>query len=306
MINAKGRARGFTMCASTAARSCFKENSVLKDLLVPMTRAEGDETALQVAIDLAARSDAHLAVLIPVSLPVMIPSEWGTYPTDLYSGAYDEARRQGEALAETLRARLARLEVASEVRVVESQYMSARRIAALHARHADLTVITAPTRTPGHSAVESLFLDVLMESGRPVLVVAPGYRVEVPAKRAVIAWQPTREASRAVHDALPLLRNAELVDVLTVDPEISEAGHGEQPGADLATHLARHGLNVRVVSLSGTGESIARSILGHCIQTGAGLLVAGGYSHSRFREIVVGGVTRDLLAAAHLPILFSH
>jgi nucleotide-binding universal stress UspA family protein len=287
-------------------RSRFEEIPVLKDLLVPITRTEGDDTALNAAIDLAAHSNAHLAVLIPVALPVMIPSEWGTYPSDLYAGAYDEARRQGETLAETLRARLAKLDIASEVRVAESQFMSARRMTALHARHADLTVVTAATRTPGHTAVESLFLDVLMDSGRPVLVVPPGYRVEVPAKRAVIAWQPTREASRAVHDALPLLRHAELVDVLAVDPEISEAGHGEQPGADLATHLARHGLNVRVVCLTGTGESIARTILGHCIQTGAGLLVAGGYSHSRFREIVVGGVTRDLLAAAHLPILFSH
>jgi nucleotide-binding universal stress UspA family protein len=279
---------------------------VLKDLLVPMTRTDGDEAALSAAIELAAHDGAHLAVLITVAFPVMIPSEWGTYPSDLSAGAYDELRSQGQALAETLRARLGKLDISAEVRVAEVQLLSSRRIASLHARHADLTIVAAATRAPGHAAVESLFLDVLMDSGRPVLVVPPGYRVEVPAKRAVIAWQPSREASRAVHDALPLLRDAEWVDVLTVDPKISEDSHGEQPGADLATHLARHGLNVRVVSVSGTGESVARSILSHCIQTGAGLLVAGGYSHSRFREQVLGGVTRELLATAHLPILFSH
>jgi nucleotide-binding universal stress UspA family protein len=279
---------------------------MLRDLLVPMACTDGDETALNAAIELATRNSAHLAVLIAIALPVMIPSEWGTYPSDLYAGAYDELRRQGQALAEAMRARLGKLDISTEVRVAEAEFLSARRIASLHARHADLTIVTAATRAPGHAAVESLFLDVLMDSGRPVLVVPPGYRVEVPAKRAVIAWQPTREASRAVHDALPLLRDTELVDVLTVDPKISVEGHGEQPGADLATHLARHGLNVRVASVSGSGESVARTILSHCIQTGAGLLIAGGYSHSRFREQVLGGVTRELLATAHLPILFSH
>lgn len=279
---------------------------MIKDVLVAMTRTEGDANALAAAIDLATAEGAHLAVLVTVALPVMIPSEWGTYPADLYGAAYDAARSEGEDAAVRLRAQTVNAAVPVEVRVAESQFQTARHTVAVHARHADLTVITGATPGQGHATANAMFLEALMDSGRPVLVVPPGYRIVLPARRAVIAWQPTREAARAVHDALPLLRKAELVDVLTVDAQISEGGHGEQPGADIATHLARHGLRVRVVNVRNPGDATAKVLLSHAIEVGADLLVAGGFSHSRFRELIIGGVTRDLLATAHVPVLFSH
>jgi nucleotide-binding universal stress UspA family protein len=128
-----------------------------------------------------------------------------------------------------------------------------------------------------------------------------------PASHAVVAWQPTRESTRALHDALPLLRAARTVDVVTVDPVIGESRHGEEPGADIAAHLARHGLEANVVvHARRPQETVAAALLRHAAESGAQLLVAGGYGHSRLREWAIGGTTRELLRTARTPVLFSH
>lgn len=121
-----------------------------------------------------------------------------------------------------------------------------------------------------------------------------------------MAWRPTREATRALHDAMPLLRVAESIDVLEVDPDVGKRGGGALPGADIATHLARHGLMVRVVLHTRSGESTAMAMIKHAERSGAELLVAGGYGHSRLREWALGGVTRELLQSTPVPVLFSH
>ena len=128
----------------------------------------------------------------------------------------------------------------------------------------------------------------------------------LPISHAVIAWQPTREAARALHDALPLLREAKTVDVVMIDPVVSESRYGQEPGADIAGHLARHGLQVNVVTHVLRQETVATALLRHAAESGAQLLVAGGYGHSRLREWALGGTTRELLQAISTPILFSH
>jgi nucleotide-binding universal stress UspA family protein len=125
-------------------------------------------------------------------------------------------------------------------------------------------------------------------------------------KRVVIAWQPTRETTRAVHDAMPFLRAADCVDVVVVDPEVGETAHGPDPGTDIATQLARHGLRVNVVQLPRAGTSVACVINDYVRQSNSDLLIAGGYGHSRLREFLLGGVTRELLSTVTVPTLFSH
>jgi nucleotide-binding universal stress UspA family protein len=156
------------------------------------------------------------------------------------------------------------------------------------------------------AAVRRLFAGLLFESGRPVLVIPPHHPCQWPAAHAVVAWQTTREATRALHDAMPLLARATSVDVLMVDPEPRTGGHGELPGADIGTHLARHGLKVNVVERKRGGNSVATTLLRHAADTNAGLLVAGGFGHSRLRQWMLGGTTDGLLEAMHLPVLFSH
>src|SRR5690606_34302567 len=113
------------------------------------------------------------------------------------------------------------------------------------------------------------------ESGRPVMVMPPSLSGAFPPRHAVIAWRPTREAARALHDALSLLARCNSVDVVCVDPQIRPDREDGEPGADIAVHLARHGLRVNVVELSSEGADVADALLRHCRESAAGLLVAG-------------------------------
>ena len=280
---------------------------MVKDLVVPITNTAGDGNALAAGIALAERLDAHLSVLEIVNLPVPATSPWGLMPDLATSEIYNTLRAKAEREAAAWRELLAGESISSEVRVTDSLFVEPPRSAALHARYADLAVMTAATEDAGDTPIiHGFFTALLLESGRPVLVVPPGFKARGAAAHVVVAWRPTREAARALHDAMPLLHAAETIDVLEVDPVGGERGDGPLPGADIATHLARHGLKVRVVVRAREGESVATALLGHVQQSGAGLLVAGGYGHSRFREWALGGVTRELLKSAAVPVLFSH
>jgi nucleotide-binding universal stress UspA family protein len=280
---------------------------VIKDILIPYVNEDSERAPVEAASAVARANGAHLAMLVTVDVPAPMPSDWGAMAYDLYARLHEEARKRAQALAERLRVRFANNDPAIEIRIAEAISLYPQNTATMHARHADLTVLPGLPRNGAETmSLHDHFHDLLRRSGRPVLVVPDGSTARLPPKRAVIAWKPTREATRAVADALPLLARAEQVDVLVIDPMVGEAGHGSEPGADIAAHLARHGLSVEVVTRPGMNFSVAYALLDHARQVGADLLVAGGYGHSRLREAVLGGTTRELLQSAHLPVLFSH
>jgi nucleotide-binding universal stress UspA family protein len=281
---------------------------MIKDLVVPITDTAGDANAVAVAVALATQDNAHLALLEFVNLPLPPAGPWGGGEVglgDLYIKFRDEAEKDANAWRERLSKEA--LSLSSEVRVIESLFTESSDMAALHARYTDLAVMTMATDIVRDAPViRDFFTSLLLESGRPVLLVPPGYAWR-PAKHVVVAWQAKREATRALHDAMPFLHAAESIDVLEVGENGGDGGDGPQPGADIAAHLARHGLKVRVVVHARSTESVALSLVRHAQDTGAELIVAGGYGHSRFREWALGGVTRDLLSeTCSVPILFSH
>lgn len=280
---------------------------MIHDLMLPITGAAGDDNAVAAAVSLAANYGAHVSVVQSIILPLSIPGPWGITPDLMLSEMYAELSAEAAKQAVRLRNRLDKESVSWEVRVDETKFVDPPRAMALQARYADLSVMTAPTRGADDAArVRAFFSALLFESGRPVLVIPPHYPAELPLRHVVVAWKPCREASRALHDALPLLAGATSIDVITVDPVIGEMQHGADPGVDIATHLARHGLTVNVVNRPRGNQAVATALLRHAAESGAQLLIAGGYGHSRLREWVLGGTTRELLQAIHLPILFSH
>jgi nucleotide-binding universal stress UspA family protein len=129
----------------------------------------------------------------------------------------------------------------------------------------------------------------------------------MPPERVLVAWDGSHEAARAVHDALPLLVRAERgVSLVVVDPERLAGRTGDQPGADMAAHLARHGVRVEVATIPGAGLSVADVLLDRATDESADLIVMGGYGHARLREVVLGGTTRKILKQMTVPVLFSH
>ena len=275
-------------------------------LFVPLLRSGSDAAALDAAAALARTHGAQVSALATLEHPIPLVTEFGYVPVELGQRELEQARLDAEALAASARQRLAREDIASDVRVTEVMMLWSEETAALQARHADLSVLGGPDPAQDSPRFALTFKGLLMRSGRPLLVVPFGARLTVPVARAVIAWKPTAEAARAVHDALPLLSTGSQIDLLMIDPQVGEGRHGEEPGADMARHLARHGLAVNVVAQPREGRSDAAAILRHVQAVGAELLVMGGYGHARWREVVLGGATRGVLDGMRTPVLFSH
>jgi len=175
---------------------------------------------------------------------------------------------------------------------------------AVHAYYADMVVIARPDRAGETAGPPGLAESLVLTSGRPIIMFPPGSGVSR-IRRILVGWNSRREAIRAVADALPLLVRAEAVEVLVVDHERHPAGHGQEPGADIARHLARHGAQVEVQSRSSGGEDMGRFLLSQAVAFGADLVVMGAYGHSHLSEWVFGSVTRTVLREAGLPVLMS-
>jgi nucleotide-binding universal stress UspA family protein len=175
---------------------------------------------------------------------------------------------------------------------------------AVNAYYADLVVVVRP-ESAGQTAVPpGLAESLVLSSGRPIIVFPPRSAVSQ-VRRILVAWNATRESIRAVADAMPLLAKAEAVEVLVVDHQRRPEGHGQEPGADIARHLAHHGAHVEVRRLSSGGKDVGRLLLSQAAAFGADLLVMGAYGHTQLREWMFGGVTRTVLYEAGLPVLMS-
>jgi len=174
----------------------------------------------------------------------------------------------------------------------------------VHAYYADLVVIARPESAGQAAGPPGLAESLVLSSGRPIIVFPPRGTV-TRVRRILVGWNARRESIRAVADALPLLVRAEAVEVLVVDHQRQEAGHGEEPGADIARHLARHGAQVEVRRMASGGKDVGRLLLSQAAAFGADLVVMGAYGHSQLREWMFGSVTRTVLYEAGLPVLMS-
>jgi nucleotide-binding universal stress UspA family protein len=257
------------------------------------------------AIDLAAAHGAHLTVAVPLDLPLPLVTPWGLTPDAIEADIYPRLREDAEARAAVVRERLDREDLSWAVRIDDAQYVDPALAVARNTRYADLCVIPAPKRgADDNDVAHAYFSAALFESGRPVLVVPEGAKAPRKFERVLVGWHPTREATRALHDALGMIAAGAMLDITVVDPV--DGLDGEEAGADIAAHLVRHGCRVTVHRQESSGQSVATRLLLHADHVRAQLLVAGGYGHSRMREWMLGGTTRDLLAGTRIPLLFSH
>ncbi|MXQ12763.1 universal stress protein [Microvirga makkahensis] len=168
------------------------------------------------------------------------------------------------------------------------------------ARCFDLSILSQPD--PSGLDTTPIIEAALFGSGRP-LVIVPYIRTRQEIKTVLVAWDGGVQAARAASDALPLLMLARHVQVVTIGGEENRPHHSVR---DLARHLARHGVEVEVRLLCGGGIDVANVLLSHAADSGADLIVMGGYGHSRLRELVLGGTTREILRSMTVPVFMSH
>lgn len=282
-----------------------------KTLLVHLDNGKRVKARVAVAAALAKRFEAHLIGVAPTGWPAPLVEEApllgvGMGLVTYQQAAATELHDRAQACVREFEAQAAGLGVNTIEGRVEAAY--AEDAMATAARYADLTLVTQPDPDqPLAGSSPRMAQEVLMRAGRPLLVLPYAGECDVPADaRVLVAWNGSREAARALHDALPLMKTARSVEVVVFEaPQDVDLRHGELPGADIGLWLARHGLNVKVSHVP-VKVAAGEALLSHAADMGAQLIVAGGYGHSRLREAVLGGVTRTLLTSSPVPVLLSH
>ncbi|MBA1159092.1 universal stress protein [Microvirga mediterraneensis] len=276
----------------------------IKSVLIGLTKEFGPEetsSALGYGLSLAQQAGAH-ATVQAASVKLGLSSAG---ISKVVAGLVQEENRRLQALAEAAaRSAHGNAGAAGTVCSTAAPHLGYQQLLAVfraQARLHDLTIIDAEPEalTPDRGLIDAL----LMDSGRPLLVVPPGQEV-FQARRIILAWDGSGRAARAAADALPLLRTAEAVEVVAV------MGEKDLPtsvtGADIAPHLSRHGVNVTVQTLPALDGDVAETLRTHATLTHAEMIVMGGYVHSRLRELVFGGVTQSLLKQSPVPLFLSY
>lgn len=273
-----------------------------RNILVHVGIDRRNEARLRLAADLAVELDAHLTGLF-VYPPLVLPAPYGN-PAALLGAEVLEAQRQ--AVAEQAAGARAAFEAASRRLSQPGEFETAegdpREVISLSARYYDLVLI-GQSEVEGFGALaEQLPERVVLSSGRPVLIVPYAGNFERIGEHVVIAWNESREAARAVNDAMPLLARAKKVTVMQIDPPDE---HGAA-AMELARRLAHHGIDVEAQHTVSAGVSPGEILLSAISDLSADCLVMGAYGHSRVRELTLGGVTRSVLAHMTVPVLMSY
>ena len=240
------------------------------------------------------------AVLTEPMMPVLSPNEipvqeWRDRVGHLLGQADMIAGQAGKALGER--------GVDHEERpLVLPAGMIADEVARL-ARHADICIMPWPTSVARRRDAAEAFDGALFSTGRPVLIVPPGPLSKSWGETVMVAWDEQPQAVRALADALPLLRAATDVHVVIVQ---NDRDTSRPPTIDLKPMLARHGITAKFEIVERRGRGIGEALREQAEWLEADMVVMGGYGHSRFREIVLGGATHDMLGHNGIPILLSH
>jgi len=276
----------------------------IRSILIGITE-EGDgnerSSALPYGLALAREAGAHVTVQA-AALKVSAPY---SFVRKFAEGLVAVENRRLASLAQAVADASQRAAAASGVACVSQApqlaYPALIRSFASLARTHDLTVLDAE---PIALAVDRGLIEaVLMDSGRPLIVVPQGSEVFV-GNRIVVAWDGSAKAARALNDALPFLRAANQVELISVTGEKDLAGM--VPGAEIAPHLSRHGITVNVLTLPVVNGDVAETLRNHAHLTRADMIVMGAYVHSRLRETVLGGTTQSLLRNAPVPLFLSY
>jgi nucleotide-binding universal stress UspA family protein len=260
----------------------------------------------QHAVELASRCGAHLIGIHGVSNgPLGHPSDDFVRGRAAICSVIDRLRAADErrvcSVGDRFIARALRHGVRPEFRVIRCDRGDDDTV--LNSLHCDLVIIGHPDPygLPRGWSPDRL----LMASGVPILIIPDRWRLERIGTQILVCWNASREARRAMADAMPFLGAAQSVTVLVVDSARRAHRHGEEPGADIALYLARHGARVDVERSASNGAPVAEVIISRAVDGGADLIVIGAYSHPRWAEVIFGGVTRTLLTRMPIPILVS-
>ncbi len=276
----------------------------LKDIAVHLDNTDACRQRVEAALAVAAAHEAHVTGIgvlyqpfIPAYAEVQIGLDLIEQQQQIYRDALNEIGAGFDTLAQAAG-------VSAGWRIVEGEPID---VLSEQARYADLIVLSQNEASgdmlrAGHEMPGR----ILLGAGRPALIVPNIYNGAAFGTRILVGWDAGRAAARAIHDALPFLRKAEAVTIMVANPEPGEQGHGDLPGADLAAHLARHGVKAEADHTISKDVGIGDLLLSRAADAQADMIVLGAYGHARWHELVLGGVTQHMLEHMPVPVFMSH
>ncbi len=276
-----------------------------KTILVHADQSQHAAERIRVAVALALADDAHLvgAALSGISSALHQADTLdlsGTLLAQRIDAQLEQARGALTQFEQTAKAAGLR---SYEARLLNDDPQGGL---SLQARYSDLVVLSQTDFNEGRTRIiPDLPEYVVLNSARPVLIVPHAGTFASVGKRVLVAWDGSMESTRALTNALPLLRRADNVALALFNPGKREGVHGESPGSDIALVLARHGVKVEVLPQH-TDIDVGNALLSLAADLDSDLIVMGGYGHSRFREMLLGGVTKTVLQTMTVPVLMSH
>jgi nucleotide-binding universal stress UspA family protein len=278
-----------------------------KSLLTIATDAGPIRAQVAAAALLAQGMDAHLDALALGIDRTQIGYSFVGSGTVILQVAMDRAAEEARANEAAVKAAMAAqgpaLRFAVETAVTQLGALSG--LVASRARYADLVILPQPYGKTSGPEAEAVVEAALFEGMAPVLLVPEAGLATAAPKRVVLAWNQSREAMVAARRARPFLRQADMVTIVIVDPPPHGAERSD-PGGLLCQMLVRHGIRAEVQVLARSLPRISDMLARACLDLGADLLVMGAYGHSRFREALLGGATRNMLEHAALPVFMAH
>ncbi|QBY01602.1 universal stress protein [Rhodophyticola sp. CCM32] len=278
-----------------------------KTILTVLTDLDDVAPVLEAALPFARAEGAFLEVLCLG----IDRTQTGYYFAGATTLMHEETMVQAQSLASGIeaaaRARLNKTEISWGIDALVTQTVSVAGIVARRARFSDLVMLPKPYGT-GCTSDASVVVEAAMFQGQSAAIVLPGGDGKPPGtapERVVIAWNESAEALSAIRAALPLLKTAKLLNILIIDPQ-RHAAETADPGAGLSKMLTRHGVEVEISIVAQTLPRVSDVINRHVQDQDADMLVMGAYGHSRFREAILGGATRNMLENATVPVLMAH
>lgn len=276
----------------------------LKSIL-SVIRPDEDQIALTKAVELARAANGYLNILVADEMPVPMVSAYDMVNTDIWARQSDEARAAVKDRTDAVEKLLAQDNVKGSVFGTVAQAANFSDVVGRAARYNDLTFILSGEDTDKRLR-EAVIGGALFESGSPILMCSKEQTPNPAPERVVIGWNATPQSGRAVRGAIDILKFAQEVTAVLVDPEPSFTGHGEEPGANIAAYLGRHGISAEITRLPSQGQSVEDILRRSVSDTGAEMLVIGGYSHSRLRQRIFGGTTSSIMERPPCPIFMAH
>jgi nucleotide-binding universal stress UspA family protein len=276
---------------------------MIKDLLVNIPVGAKSAPVLDYAVSVATAYEAHLSGVAFAYEPVVPGTVFDGVAASIIATYRAESEKAGQAAVAKFDEMVKRAGVSADSHLLEAGPTGAGELFAEVARHFDLAVVGQAD--PEQDSPEELLPEAaLFGSGRPVLVVPYIQKAAMKLDRVMACWDGSRAAARSIADAAPFLSRAKAIDVVTVSKE--EGQRNVLPGFDIAHHLARHKLRVNLKRIVASDIDVASVLLSHAADTGADMIVMGGYGHTRLREFVLGGATRGIMESMTVPVLMSH